>query len=257
MLEPPYNWIVPLAVLALVLIPFFAIVAAMLWWRFAGAPKGATRAFGSLLRLGYREIPKDDPETLSLLAELAPFSMEGSTLPSYEDGDRSILNAAVFDSRPPHYVVNVVQQLTDGAGDVTPIWQTLAFGRRSFDLSEVVFIRSRKGDNPYAAARSARFGLREMPADRLKREFCADFSVWTPEGRTIEVPESIQEAFLAVRNHLVQPDLVADALFKKDLLWQVNSRFAPNGWAICSSNVWLDSDKLAALVNVARILCKA
>lgn len=240
----------------LVLVPFFLLVAVALVWALYIAPKKATRLFRVLHDFGYSDIDREDPEMMVALERLTPFSMEGPSQLIFQEYNRVALNAAKIEAARPQYIVNSAQRY-DTPGHGNTLWQTIAFCPQKLDLTDEIYIRPRSADHPWSGDRSARFELKEMPDDGLDPRFNSDFAVWTRDGRQIDVPLSLQQAFVSLRDALVQPAELSQFVFRKDLLRGFNSKFGPDGWGLCASNVWLQKETLQAFAKVTQAVSRA
>lgn len=241
----------------LVLVPFFLLVAAALVWALVIAPKKATRLFRVLQDFGYHEIDRENPEMMNVLERLAPFSLEGPSQPIFLEYKRVALNAAEIAGAGPQYIVNSSQRY-DTPGHGNTLWQTIACSPQKLDMSDEIYIRPRSADHPWSGDRAARFGLREMPGEgRLDPDFSSDFSVWTQDGRQTSVPQSLQQVFVSMRDALVQPAELSQFVFRKDLLHGFNSKFGPDGWSLCASNVWLQKQTLQTFAKVTQTISRA
>jgi hypothetical protein len=192
------------------------------------------RKLDSLRQCGYRDVATDNPDMLAALRTLAPFALE-NLLEGGDARDWPIIHAFAYPGPPAHYLVHIHRH-------------TLAFGRRTLDLPTGVFICHRKERGYWYPSigdeGATRFGLAEMPTTCLKPEFAAAFSVWTEGGRTVRIPDALQKALLSVQNHLGNREEGAG----------VNTRFTPDGWGTCTSNLFLNEGTLAMLSEVAMAL---
>lgn len=235
----------------IVWIPFGALILAALLWALVIAPRKAERLLKQIQKLGYQQADPNKPDLEKAIEKLAPYCMQGPASPENREYNKRVLNALEMPGFSPKYIANIAQTYDTSTyrKSIYTLWFTIALELRGLPIQEEFFIHPRGADGKHTEDRSARFGLRECKEVATDPEFAGLFSVWTKDGGPVDVPQPIQQAFLSTSNIFVPQDKSFRSSLRRDLLWEANTKFTPEGWGLCASNVWLDKIKLACFVK--------